>query len=67
MTQECEKRENLSSHRKEDMIEVVVTCNFPIMIRSTLVFAVDLSLSILTCNTYNIEFLHKLVILKALV
>jgi len=41
MTDESEKRENLSLHRKGDMIEVVVTCNLPIMIRVTWVFRVD--------------------------
>jgi hypothetical protein len=43
MTEECEKRKNLSLHRKEDMREVVIACNLPVMIRVTLVFAVNLS------------------------
>jgi hypothetical protein len=43
MTEECEKRENLSLHRKEDIREVVLACNVPITSREILVFAVDLS------------------------
>jgi hypothetical protein len=40
----CEKRENLSLHRKEDRREVVlVACNLPIAKRVILVFAVNLS------------------------
>ena len=55
MTEECEKWENLISHRKEYR-EVVLACNLPSISSVTLVFAVNLSLCILTCNQYNIEF-----------
>jgi hypothetical protein len=43
MREKCEKRENLSLHRKEDIREVVLACNLPIMIRVILVLAVNLS------------------------
>jgi len=40
----CEKRENLSLHRKEDRREeVLVACNLPIAKRVILVSAVNLS------------------------
>jgi len=39
-----EERENVSLHRKENMREVVLACNFPIMSRVILVFTVNLSL-----------------------
>jgi len=42
MTEGCEKRENLSLHRKEDR-DVVVACNLPIMSRVILLFAVNIS------------------------
>jgi len=56
MTEECEMRGNLSLHREEDMIGVVVICNLPTMIRLILVFVVKLSLLIFTCNQYNFGF-----------
>jgi len=43
MTEGCEKRENLSLHRKEDR-DVVLVSNLPITSRVILVFAVNLSL-----------------------
>jgi hypothetical protein len=63
MTEDCEKRRNLSLHRKEEKEKVVLACNLPVMITVILVFAVNLSLWIITCNQYNIEFLYKFVIL----
>jgi hypothetical protein len=56
MAEESENRENLSLHRKGDMIGVTVTCNLPIIIKLILVFVVKLNILILTCNQYNIEF-----------
>jgi len=55
LTEGCEKRENLILHRKEYR-EVVLACNLPSISSVTLVFAVNLSLCVLTCNQYNIEF-----------
>jgi hypothetical protein len=40
MTEESEKRENVSLHRKGDMTEVEVNCNLPIMIKLMLIFEV---------------------------
>jgi len=54
MTEGCEKRENLILHGKEYR-EVVLACNLPSISSVTLVFVVNLSLYILTCNQYNIE------------
>jgi hypothetical protein len=43
MTENCEKRENLSLRRMEYVREVVLACNLPIMIRVIVIFAVNLS------------------------
>jgi len=56
MTEECEKRGNLTVHREEDMIGVVVICNLPTIIRIILVFVVKLSLLIFTFNQYSFGF-----------
>jgi hypothetical protein len=56
LAEECGKREKLSSQRNEDRREVGPSCNLPTMSRLILVFAVNPSLCILTCNRCNIEF-----------
>ena len=56
MTEECEKRENLSLCKMEDVSVIVLACKLHIMIRIILVFAVNLSLWVITCKLYNIEF-----------
>jgi len=43
MTEGCEKRDNLSLHRKEDWREAVLACNLPITSRVILEFVVNLS------------------------
>jgi len=40
----------------EDLSVVVLACKLHIMIRVILVFPVNLSLWVLTCKQYNIEF-----------
>jgi hypothetical protein len=57
MTEECEKRKNLSLHGKKDMKEVVLACNLPITSRVILVFAVNLSFGYSRVTNIILSFL----------